>query len=102
MGIDAAASHSGFPSQTSSNSDVTDRRDGRARRHAWNDPVRFMREDRPDIGKSERTCKNGCGIVKVTVHPGGTERAWQEFWRDGEKIDCVGTPPCEGAADSSP
>lgn len=65
------------------------------RRHSWSDPVRFQKPDRPDIGKTERACGNGCGIVKVTQHPGGGDRAWQEFWRDGEKIEGKGTPPCE-------
>lgn len=55
----------------------------------------MMRQDRPDIGKTERECRNGCGIVKLTIHPGGSARAWQEFWRNGERIDCERTPACE-------
>lgn len=54
-------------------------------RHSWGAPQRFPY-------KTERSCVNGCGIVKVTKHEG--VRPWIEFWRDGERIEGEGTPPC--------
>lgn len=55
-------------------------------RHSWADKTSFAH-------KSERECKNGCGIVKVTRHE---DRAhWVEFWRGLEKIQCDRTPKCE-------
>jgi len=59
-------------------------------KHRWSEPVRFER-------KSERTCLNGCGIVKVTRHEGDLH--WAEFWRGLDKIDDVRTPPCTGSPD---
>lgn len=63
-----------------------------ARRHRWGDAQRF-----PLAHKTERACLNGCGIVKVTRHEaeGGRDVHWQEFWRDGMRIACDGTPACE-------
>jgi hypothetical protein len=54
-------------------------------RHSWGEPVRFEY-------KTERSCVNGCGIVKVTRHEGGEH--WIEFWREGEKIATDKTPGC--------
>ena len=59
-------------------------------RHRWGEKVVFPH-------KSERECRNGCGIVKVgrSESEGGRAVYWSEFWRDGEKIGCAGTPVCE-------
>jgi hypothetical protein len=48
------------------------------------------------LQKTERECV-GCGIVKVTRHEteAGRDLHWVEYWRDLEKIECVGTPACE-------
>jgi hypothetical protein len=54
-------------------------------RHSWGAPMRFPY-------KTERSCVNGCGIVKVTRHEGGEH--WTEFYCDGVKIECERTPPC--------
>lgn len=56
-------------------------------RHKWSDPVRYPY-------KTERTCLNGCGIVRVTQHP-DMMTAWREFYRDGERIEGEGTPGCD-------
>lgn len=63
---------------------------GSGARHCWGEPVRFEH-------KTERECRNGCGIVKVTRHEneGGRDLHWAEFWRDGEQIQTIRTPPCE-------
>jgi hypothetical protein len=58
-----------------------------ARRHSWGEPERF-------VNKTERTCCR-CDVVKVTRHE-PFERSWVEFWRDGDRLQCQGTPPCEG------
>ena len=58
----------------------------RRARHSWADPVRFEY-------KTERSCVNGCGIVKVTWHQPG-ELPWTEFYCDGVKIDSERTPAC--------
>lgn len=64
-----------------------------ARRHSWGLPTRFAH-------KTERSCLNGCAIVKVTRHEGG--RHWVEFYRDLERIDAGGkTPPCEAVPPSA-
>jgi hypothetical protein len=55
-------------------------------RHSWGEPERFLH-------KSERECRNGCGVIKVTRHEGGAH--WIEFWRDGERIPGKRTPICE-------
>lgn len=52
--------------------------------------------------KTERECRNGCGIVKVTRHEteGGRDLHWIEFWRGLDPISDVNgrTPPCTGPA----
>lgn len=65
------------------------------KRHSWGDKVRF-----PLANKTERDCKNGCGIVKVSRHEteGGRDVYWTEFWRGEERIFCEGTPACEPAS----
>ena len=62
-------------------------------KHRWSDKTVFPH-------KTERECANGCGIVKVGRHEteGGRDRYWSEFWRDGERIEGNGTPPCTGRA----
>lgn len=64
-------------------------------RHKWGDKVQF-----PLAHKTERTCKNGCGITKVSRHEteGGHDVHWTEFWCGKEQIHCEGTPPCTGSA----
>jgi hypothetical protein len=59
-------------------------------RHRWGEPARFPH-------KTERTCLNGCGITKVGHHQveAGRARHWTDFWRDGERIVCAATPPCD-------
>lgn len=65
------------------------------RRHRWGDPQRFEHPTRPDISKTERPCIHpGCNIVRVTRHE--SNEHWVEFWKDGERIECDGTPECEG------
>lgn len=47
--------------------------------------------------KTERECRNGCGIVKVTRHEteGGKDLHWPEFYRELDRVDVDGkTPPC--------
>jgi hypothetical protein len=65
-------------------------------RHRWADKVVIS------PNKSERECRNGCGIVKVSRHeyPAGNPFGvhWPEFWRGLDKIECEGTPPCTGRA----
>ena len=46
--------------------------------------------------KTERECKNGCGIVKVIRHEG--QLHWMEFYCGLDRIECTGTPPCTGKA----
>lgn len=60
------------------------------KRHRWDEKVVFLL-------KTERSCKNGCGITMVTHHEceGGRDLYWTDFWRDGAKIECEGTPVCE-------
>ena len=60
--------------------------------HRWGDKVEF-----PLARKSERECRNGCRIIKLSRHEcyGGRDVYWKEFWRDGERISCQGTPVCE-------
>lgn len=62
-------------------------------KHKWGDKADF-----PLAHKSERTCRNGCGITKVSRHEyeGGRAKDWTEFHRDGERIQCGGTPACTG------
>ena len=62
-------------------------------RHRWAEPVRFDH-------KSERECRNNCGILKVTRHEseGGKDIHFIEFYRGLDKIECIGTPPCTGRA----
>lgn len=63
-------------------------------RHRWSDPVRFQY-------KSERTCLNGCGIVKVTHHESGEH--WVDYWRGMERLGTIGrTPPCLDKIDARP
>ncbi|MES2671600.1 MAG: cytochrome C [Pseudomonadota bacterium] len=59
-------------------------------RHRWSEPTRD-----PNGTKSERTCLNGCKIIKVTQHR--PNQHWVEFWREGdvEKLDVTHTPVCE-------
>lgn len=94
---DGSPVNSSLPASSLPPSSSRSQGENKPRRHSWSDPIRFFNNpDRPDIGKSERTCRNGCGIVKVTVHPGGSQRAWQEFYRNGERIEGKRTPECEG------
>lgn len=59
-----------------------------SKRHRWGE------KDRCPTGyKSECECLNGCGIIKVSRHEG--RQHWKEFWRNGERIVCDGTPACE-------
>lgn len=55
-------------------------------RHSWREPERFP-------FKSERECRNGCGVIKVTRHESGTH--WVEYWRDCECISKRHAPRCE-------
>lgn len=55
-------------------------------RHSWGEPER-----RPH--RTDRVCKR-CGIIKITRHEPGV-MPWQEFERDGLKMDTARTPPCE-------
>lgn len=57
-------------------------------RHRWGEAVRFAY-------KTERECVH-CRIVKVTRHEPGVW-PWAEFWRDGVRMACTGTPQCVGA-----
>jgi hypothetical protein len=70
----------------------------RKNNHRWGE-----RKDFPLAHKSERGCQNGCGVTKISrhEHEGGRDRYWIEFWRDGEKIEGAGTPPCTGRAVAS-
>lgn len=50
--------------------------------------------------KTERECTRGCPIIKVSWHPDGRDSRdpsshYDEFWKDGEKIERKGTPACE-------
>jgi hypothetical protein len=62
-------------------------------KHRWGEKVVFPH-------KSECECLKGCRTIKVARHEneGGHDVYWTEFWRDGEKIDCAGTPACEPVA----
>lgn len=63
-------------------------------RHRWSDPVRFQY-------KSERTCLNGCGIVKVTHHESGEH--WVDYWRGMERLGATGrTPACTPKVNARP
>lgn len=64
-------------------------------RHRWGDKVTFPH-------KTERDCAN-CGLVKVTrrENEGGRDIYWTEFWRDGERIECDGTPVCEAVREAA-
>lgn len=63
-------------------------------KHRWGDKTIIT------INKTERECRHGCGIVKVTRHEfeGGREQHWIEYWRGLDRIDGSGTPACTGAA----
>jgi len=67
------------------------------RRHRWGERVVVSRN------KTERECQNGCGIVRVTRHEidGGREVHWIEFWRDIDRIEGEGTPPCAPQQEST-
>jgi hypothetical protein len=56
-------------------------------RHRWGDKVVIT------IHKSERECKNGCGIVKASRHEHNSH--WVEYWRGLEKISVDRAPTCE-------
>jgi len=62
-----------------------------AGRHAWSDKVAYERH-------SDRACWY-CGLIKRTRHEaiGPREFHWVEWWRSGERIESVATPPCPGA-----
>lgn len=63
-------------------------------RHRWDKPLRTDH-------KTERECKNNCGIVKVTRHEseGGREKHWPEFWRGLDRVDVDGrSPACKAVA----
>lgn len=55
--------------------------------HRWSDPARFY-------DRTLRHCRNGCGVVKITVHP-PHGFPWTEFWRGTDRIETEGTPACE-------
>jgi hypothetical protein len=63
-------------------------------RHRWSDKTPISPH------KTECECQNGCGIVKVTRHEteGGRDLHWTEYWRDLDRIEGTGTPPCTGRA----
>lgn len=56
-------------------------------RHSWSEP------HRPTHLRTIRVCWN-CGLEKVTRHEA---THWQEYWRDGQRIDGP-MPPCVDAA----
>ncbi|WP_439392357.1 hypothetical protein ACRQ5Q_22440 [Bradyrhizobium sp. PMVTL-01] len=60
-------------------------------KHRWGDKV-----DYPLAHKSERECRNGCGVVKVHRHEteGGKDIHWVEYWRNGEMIPGGMRPTC--------
>lgn len=61
-------------------------------KHKWADPVRY------DHTTTFRSCKNGCGLVKVTRHePDNNPPHWIEWERDGHRFQNSKTPPCEEA-----
>jgi hypothetical protein len=63
-------------------------------KHRWSEPERFCMGA---ASKSERTCLNGCGVVKVTRHePNARPKHWAEFWKDEERMPGSGTPRCNG------
>jgi hypothetical protein len=55
-------------------------------RHSWSEKVR------PDQTVTKQFCRN-CHMHKHMRHENG--RHWEEFYRDGERIWCEKTPPCE-------
>lgn len=58
-------------------------------KHAWESPVRN------DPNNTFRTCRK-CGIVRITRHePDNFPPHWQEFERDGAKVNAKPTPACE-------
>lgn len=59
-----------------------------AQRHRWGEKQEF-----PLAHKSERECRNGCGLVKVSRHEGNAH--WIEFWRGLDKVSAGKTPACE-------
>lgn len=68
-----------------------------APRHKWGEPLRFAAEDCPNgCEQTERRCLNGCGTVRITVHP-PNGRAWIE-WRTSDpghaQRQLPATPPC--------
>lgn len=62
-------------------------------KHRWGEKTTFPY-------KSERECLNGCRTIKVTWHQaeGAHDVDWTEYWRDGDKLECDGTPACEPVA----
>ena len=74
-----------------------------ARRHRWGAPVRYDAHQNPNgCAQTERACLNGCGVVRITVHP-PEGFPWIE-WRTGDpgqrQVRRSATPPC--AAQPSP
>lgn len=61
-------------------------------KHQWGDRTVVS------INKTERECRNGCGIVKVTrhEHDGRRDLHWIE-WRGLDRIAGDATPKCEPA-----
>lgn len=61
----------------------------KGKRHSWG-------EERSYLHKTEVDCVE-CGVTKATlIEPAGAwNRHRAEFWRNGIKIECTATPPCE-------
>jgi hypothetical protein len=61
-------------------------------RHRWGPKQRF-----PLARKSERECRNGCGIVEVSRRESEGDRDiyWTEYWRGLEKVSVGKVPICE-------
>lgn len=69
-------------------------------RHLWGDRVPFYNER--GHHKTERAClREGCGLIRVTRHePGASPPHWREWFRDGQRIVCEGTPKCVGVLET--
>jgi hypothetical protein len=62
-------------------------------KHRWSEPERF-------VNKTERSCLNACGIVKVTRHD-TVPFPTIEFWRNEERLDVSATPACEAVREEA-
>lgn len=68
-------------------------------RHKWGEPIRFAAEESPrNCEQTERACLNGCGTVRITVHP-PQGLPWVE-WRTSDpgqgQRRMAASPPCRG------